>query len=112
LDWWIAAARRRQSNNVWQLFCYRFPQRPLLTVSRSFMNVANRVLWRIMIISKANKVTLFVCSVLFVFWYHSPNVLDTPHICNISRLRVNIHVYVGKFVKSFLRNGLQNLSLG
>jgi hypothetical protein len=27
---------------------------------------------------------------LFVFWYHSPNVLDTPHICNISRLRVNV----------------------
>jgi hypothetical protein len=27
---------------------------------------------------------------LFVFWYHSPNVLDTPHICNISRLRVNL----------------------
>jgi hypothetical protein len=26
---------------------------------------------------------------LFVFWYHSPNILDTPHICNISRLRVN-----------------------
>jgi hypothetical protein len=26
---------------------------------------------------------------LFVFWYHSPNVLDTPHICNIGRLRVN-----------------------
>jgi hypothetical protein len=25
---------------------------------------------------------------LFVFWYHSPNVLDIPHICNISRLRV------------------------
>jgi hypothetical protein len=25
---------------------------------------------------------------LFVFWYHSPNVLDTPHICNISWLRV------------------------
>jgi hypothetical protein len=22
-----------------------------------------------------------------VFWYHSPNVLDTPHICDISRLR-------------------------
>jgi hypothetical protein len=37
---------------------------------------------------KANKVNLFVSSVLFVFWYHSPNVLDTPHICNISRLRV------------------------
>jgi hypothetical protein len=26
---------------------------------------------------------------MFVFWYHSPNVLDTPHICDISRLRVN-----------------------
>jgi hypothetical protein len=35
-----------------------------------------------------NKLTLFVSSVLFVFWYHSLNVLDTPHICNISRLRV------------------------
>jgi hypothetical protein len=35
-----------------------------------------------------NKLTLFVSSVLFVFWYHSPNVLDTPHICNISWLRV------------------------
>jgi hypothetical protein len=41
-----------------------------------------------MIILKANKVNLFVSSVLFVFWYHSPNALDTPHICNISRLRV------------------------
>jgi hypothetical protein len=37
---------------------------------------------------KANEVNLFVSSVLFVFWYHSPNVLDTPHICDISRLRV------------------------
>jgi hypothetical protein len=60
----------------------------LLTVSRSFMNVANRVLWRMMIILKANKVKLFESSVLFVFWYHSLNVLDTPRICNISRLRV------------------------
>jgi hypothetical protein len=32
------------------------------------------------IILKANKVTLFVSSVLFVFWYHSPNFLDTPRI--------------------------------
>jgi hypothetical protein len=40
------------------------------------------------IILKANKVSLFVSSVLFVFWYHSPNVLDTLHICNISWLRV------------------------
>jgi hypothetical protein len=41
-----------------------------------------------MIILKANIFNLFVSSVLFVFWYHSPNVLDTPHICKISRLRV------------------------
>jgi hypothetical protein len=41
------------------------------------------------IILKVNKVNLFVSSAFFVFWYHSPNVLDTPHICNISRLRVN-----------------------
>jgi hypothetical protein len=32
------------------------------------------------IILKANKVNLFVSSVLFVFWYHSPNFLDTPSI--------------------------------
>jgi hypothetical protein len=30
------------------------------------------------IIFKANKVNLFVSSVLFVFWYHSPNFLVTP----------------------------------
>jgi hypothetical protein len=29
------------------------------------------------IILKANRVNLFVSSILFVFWYHSPNVLDT-----------------------------------
>jgi hypothetical protein len=29
---------------------------------------------------KANKVILFVFSVLFVFWYHSPKYLDTPRI--------------------------------
>jgi hypothetical protein len=52
----------------------------LLTVSRSFMNVANCVLWRMAIILKANNVNLFVSSVLFAFWYHSPNFLDTPHI--------------------------------
>jgi hypothetical protein len=50
----------------------------LLTVSRSFMNVANSVLWRMAIILKANKVNLFVSCVLFIFWYHSPNILDTP----------------------------------
>jgi hypothetical protein len=50
----------------------------LLTVSRSFMNVANSVLWKMAIILKANKVNLLVSSFLFVFWYHSQNVLDTP----------------------------------
>jgi hypothetical protein len=46
-----------------------------------------------MIILKANKVNLFVSSVLFVFWYHSPNVLDTPHICNISRPRLKYELH-------------------
>jgi hypothetical protein len=32
------------------------------------------------IILKANKVNLFIYFVLFVFWYHSPNFLDTPRI--------------------------------
>jgi hypothetical protein len=65
---------------VWQLCCDQFLKKLLLTVSRSFMNVANRVLWRMAIILKANKFNLFVSSVLFVFWYHSPNILDTPHM--------------------------------
>jgi hypothetical protein len=33
------------------------------------------------IILKANKVSLFVSSVLFVFWYQSPNFLDTSRVC-------------------------------
>jgi hypothetical protein len=41
------------------------------------------------IILKANNVIVVVCSVVCVFGYHSPNVLGTPHICKISRLRVN-----------------------
>jgi hypothetical protein len=52
----------------------------LLTVYRSFMNVANSVLWRMAIILKANKVNLFVSSFLFVFWYNSPDFLQTPCI--------------------------------
>jgi hypothetical protein len=44
------------------------------------MNVAESVLWRMAIILKVNKVNLLVSSVLFVFWYHSPNFLDTPRI--------------------------------
>jgi hypothetical protein len=83
---------RNRSQNSCHTFCDRFLKRHLLTVSRIFMNVVNRVLWRMVIILKTNKFNLFVSSVLFVFWYHSPNVLDTPHICNISRLRVNCFV--------------------
>jgi hypothetical protein len=41
----------------------RFLKRPLLTVSRSFMNVVNSMLRWMMIIFKANKVILFVSSV-------------------------------------------------
>jgi hypothetical protein len=52
----------------------------LLTVSKSFMNVANSVLWRMASILTANKVNLFVSSGLFGFWYHSPNFLDTPRV--------------------------------
>jgi hypothetical protein len=36
-----------------------------------------------MIILKANKVNLFVSPVLFVFWYHSLNFLDTPRIYSL-----------------------------
>jgi hypothetical protein len=85
LDWrasWKAHVLQtcRQSKNVWQRFYDRFLKRPLLTVSRSFMNVTNIVLWRMAIILKANKVNLFVSSILYVFWYHSPNFLDTPRV--------------------------------
>jgi hypothetical protein len=79
----------RQSKNVWQRFCDQFLKRPLLTVSRSFMNVANSVLWMMAIILKANKVNLFVSSVLFVFWYHSPNVWDTLHIKSTKTVTYN-----------------------
>jgi hypothetical protein len=50
------------------------------------------------IILKANKVNLFVSSVLFVFLYHSANILDTLHICNISWLRVNMKQ---KYIEQF-----------
>jgi hypothetical protein len=35
------------------------------------------------IILKANKLNLFLSPVLFVFWYHSPNLLDTPRILSL-----------------------------
>jgi hypothetical protein len=48
------------------------------------------------IILKANKINLFVSSVLFVFWYHSPNFLDTP--------RITIDVLNGHLCTSFFRD--------
>jgi hypothetical protein len=47
------------------------------------------VLWRITIILKANKVNLFVSSFWFVFWYHSPNFLDTPRIATNGQRRTS-----------------------
>jgi hypothetical protein len=66
----------------------------LLTVSRSFMNVANSVLWRMAILLKANKVNFFVSSVLFVFWHHSPNFLDTPRTNNRSNVSSSLHQHL------------------
>jgi hypothetical protein len=43
------------------------------------------------IILNANKVNLFVSSVLFVFWYHSPNFLDTPRT-SAARDRLDTHL--------------------
>jgi hypothetical protein len=37
---------------------------------------------------KANKVNLCVSSVLFVFWYHSPNISDTPRILKLPRTHI------------------------
>jgi hypothetical protein len=83
-----SGARRRQIRGVWWVVFFLFPRlnrimkgarfadvaairehgtavlrsvpkRPLLTVSRSFMNVANSVLWRMAIILKAN--CLLIC---------------------------------------------------
>jgi hypothetical protein len=64
----------------------------LLIVFRSFMNVPNSVLWRMTIILKANKVNLLVSSVLFVFWYNSPNVSDTP--------RTYVYMYSYTYISS------------
>jgi hypothetical protein len=63
------------------------------------------------IILKANKVNVFVSSVLFVFWYHSPNVLGTLHTCNISWLRVKRRAILMtlKTKASWLIKALQNI---
>jgi hypothetical protein len=41
---------------------------------------------------KANKVNLFVSSDLFVFWYHSPNFLDTPHMLDFAHKTGMSHI--------------------
>jgi hypothetical protein len=64
----------------------------LLRVSITFMNVANSVLWRMAIILKTNKVNLFVSSVLFVFWYHVPKVLNTQNISVIQLFWFGIYI--------------------
>jgi hypothetical protein len=38
------------------------------------------------IILKANKASLLVSSALFVFWYHSPNFLETPRISELNSI--------------------------
>jgi hypothetical protein len=63
-----------------------------------------------MIILKVNKVNVFVSSVLFVFWYHEPSVLDIPHIYNISRLRVKDETYPYRAVNT-LHLGYKNQSV-
>jgi hypothetical protein len=88
---------------VWQRFYYRFLKRPLLAGSESFMNVANNVLWMMAIILKANKVNLFVYSVLFVFWYHSPNVLDTPRMHSIYQYCMNSYRLINTHWRKLLR---------
>jgi hypothetical protein len=45
-------------------------------------------------ILKANKVNLFVSSVLFVFWYYLPNFLDTPRMSKHVIFRVDKSVVV------------------
>jgi hypothetical protein len=52
---------------------------------------------------KANKVNLFVSSVLFVFWYHSPNFLDTPLIV-VFLIRLIMHGMNISKQKSRLQN--------
>jgi hypothetical protein len=50
----------------------------VLTFSRSFMNVANGVLWRMAIILKANKVNLYLLFCLFSGTIH--RTFETHHV--------------------------------
>jgi hypothetical protein len=112
LPWYDALRRhirgvRRKSKNVLQRFCDRFLKRSLLTVSRSFMNVVKSVLWRMAIILKSNKVNLFESPVLFVFWFHSLNILDTP-IIYIWSVQQMLHA---RSITSIFRSTMQIMKL-
>jgi hypothetical protein len=56
------------------------------------------------IILKANKVNVFVSSVLFVFWYHSPNFLDTPRNTH----KTDIHALGGIRTRSLSKRAPAN----
>jgi hypothetical protein len=47
---------------------------------------------------------------LFVFWYHSPNFLDTPYTCDISRLRVK-GLYMFQALLAYLQEVLHKQRL-
>jgi hypothetical protein len=51
---------------------------------------------------KANKVSLFVSSVLFVFWYHSPNFLDTPRITELPSYWMPLPLYCSDVLVSYM----------
>jgi hypothetical protein len=56
---------------------------------------------------KSNKVNLFVSSVLVVFCYHSPNILDTPHTvygapCKAINFNV-VYIYGPRFGNAEIR---------
>jgi hypothetical protein len=58
------------------------------------------------IILKANKVNLFVSSILFIFWYHSPNLLETPSIFHSKTLIHEAHrlQFASKNMNKYLPN--------
>jgi hypothetical protein len=58
------------------------------------------VLWRMAIILKTNQFNLFVFSVLFVFWYHSPNILVIPRTLFIVRPQTLHTHYLRVYLKS------------
>jgi hypothetical protein len=73
------------------------------------MKFAKSVLLMMAIILKANKVNLFVSSVFFVFWYHSPTFLNTPRKL---KLQPNQHgrTREATFVATTIDHGLSRKS--